>query len=159
MTRVRLFAFIIVGILLIASFGCGKPQKKQTEGQAEKKVPEKQAVQTQEESTKEKPMNYEITRQWHSGMDVSIPHSATEEQIRRLNSRLKQMCFRDARVIAIMYHCLDHPDVKESIAAYNYNAKERVNKLDILPPSPGNRYSETMTIEEIGKLDAEVEQK
>jgi hypothetical protein len=91
-------------------------------------------------------------------MEVSVPHSAGEKQIRRLNSRLRQMSFRNARIIAIVYHCLDHPDVKESIAAYNYSAVKRINELKISTPTPGDRYPDTMTIEEIEKLDTEVKQ-
>ena len=165
MTKQKLFVLAIIGTLLIASFGCGKSQEKQTKEQAEKKQPEATA----------KLIDYEVTRRWASGMEVSIPHSSTEEQIKQLNDNLVQTYFRNTPIISIQYNCLDHPSLrpyikkaatttkyfydKELVATYTRNRTTRFEELDISSPTPENRYPDIMTVEEIRKLDAEVKQK
>ena len=112
---------------------------------------------------------------WAAGAEVSIPHSSTEEQIKQLNDKLVQTHFRNTPIVTIIYNCLDHPSLrayirkaatttkyicdKESIAMYSRNSTTGIDELHVSSPTPGERYPDIMTIEEIRKLDAEISQK
>ncbi len=154
--RKRLFAILIIGLLLVAAFGCGKGQKKETK---------EQAVQTQEKPVEEELIDYKITRQWTVGMEVSIPHSSTEKQIKQLNDMLVWIHFPSSPPGSIQYHCLDHPELKPYVKKAATTTKYFMNKemiatydnsgLNIWAPTPEERYPNIITMEEIKKLDAE----
>ena len=86
----KLFALLIVGALLVSALGCGKDEKEGTKEQAEQEQSGEQSVQTQPERTSPGLVKYKIERRWPMGMEVSIPHDATEQQIKTLNSNLRQ---------------------------------------------------------------------
>ncbi len=161
----KLFAILIIGLLLVGAFGCSKAQKKETKEQAEEKQPEKQAVQIQEKPAEEKLIDYKIARQWAVGMEVSIPHPSTEKQIKQLNDMLLRVHFPSRGPASIQYHCLDHPELKPYIKKAATTTKYFMNKemiatydnggLDIWAPTPEERYPNIITMDEIKKLDAE----
>jgi hypothetical protein len=118
-------------------------------------------------------IKYKITRRGDTSMNVSIPHSSTEAQIRQLNSKLMQEYFASTPIVAILYDCLTHPtlkpyikkkvkkyekyiyrfDDKELIATYNYNEYTMLSELYMVSPTPGERYPDIMTNEEIKRLN------
>jgi hypothetical protein len=178
---------LIPVILMVCYLGCGKADKQKVEKpqeqvnqiqneepdisrnqvrQPQAEEPQKQATQPQEETVEPELIEYKITRRWPLGMEVSVPHFASEEEIKRLNEELVNTHFRGVRQVHIQYHCLDHPVLNPHISAAKTTSKYFMEKEMIATysrpgegflmwnPLPGDRYPDIMTIQEIKNLDA-----
>jgi len=168
--RKKLFTIFVVGLLLITAFSCSKPEKKKIEKlQTETVLPAEKTIEIlegQEEIAAEKLIDHKITRQWMFGMQVSIPHFSTEEEVRQLNDNLVNTHFPAAEIVVVQYNCLDHPALKPYISAAKTTSKYFCNKemiafynhegrrFDMWRPLPEERYPNIMTSEEIENLDA-----